>query len=157
MLIEASIRDLITSTNQIETKARQHIAYQVQITGGFQTLKVGPDLVFQSNTSTGHHPKIRITGFEEYTGPGAVNVVTVAGEELSVRQLSVSSRAYVSCDCEDFIYRFAATNQQYGVLFGKITRPSIPKTNRVQNLGLIGVCKHLIKFVELLKSEGIVR
>lgn len=158
MLVEASIQDLITSTDQIETKARQHIANQVQFSNGFQSIKVGPDIVFQGDTSTGHHPKIRITGIKEDDGPTSVEIMTMSGKPLNILPLTKQTQCYVTCDCEDFVYRFATTNQQRGVLFGKITRPHIPKSNRMtSNLGVIGFCKHLIKFTELLTAERILK
>lgn len=157
MLVEASIQDLMTSTNSIDTDARQHIANQVQFKNGFQTVKVGTDVVFQGATTTGHTPKFRITGLEEGDGPGAVEVMTQSGP-IKIQPLSKQAQAYVSCDCEDFVFRFATTDQARGVLFGKITRPYIPKTDRAtQNLGKIGVCKHLIKFVDLLSSQGVLK
>ncbi len=157
MLIEASIQDLISSTNTIDTDARQHVANQVQFRNGFQTIKVGSDVVFQGQTSTGHTPKIRITGLQETDEPNSIEVMTQSGP-IMILPLSKQAQAYVSCDCEDFVFRFATTDQARGVLFGKITRPYIPKTDRAtQNLGKIGVCKHLIKFVELLSSQGVLK
>lgn len=157
MIIEASIQDLTTSTNSIDTTARQHTANQVQLKNGFQTIKMGTDVVFQGETTTGHTPKIRITGLETSDSPTAIEVVTSSGP-IKIQPLSKQAQAYVSCDCEDFVFRFATTDQARGVLFGKITRPYIPKTNRAtQNLGKIGVCKHLIKFVDLLTSQGVLK
>jgi hypothetical protein len=157
MIIEASIQDLTASTNSIDTTARQHTANQVQMRTGFQTIKMGADVVFQGETTTGHTPKLRITGFEVSEKPNAVEVVTASGP-IKIEPLSKQAQAYVSCDCEDFVFRFATTDQARGVLFGKITHPYIPKTDRAtQNLGKIGVCKHLIKFVDLLTSQGILK
>ena len=161
MLVEASIKDLINSTNQIETKARQHIAYQVRITNGFQVLRVGRDLVFQGHTSTGHDPKIRLIDYQESQQGDSTKstpIVTVAQQEIDLIPMTKHSQVYVTCNCEDFIYRFATTNQKNGVLFGHITRPTIPKTSRPSsNLGQIGVCKHLIKFIDLLTAEQILK
>lgn len=158
MLIEASIQDLIRSTEQIDTTARHHIAYQVQMVNGYQVVKFGPDLVFQGQTSTNHHPKIRMVGYQLDEGPRSAKVVTVSGEELSIKPLSKRSKTYITCDCEDFIYRFAMTNQKQDVLFGRITSVYIPKTNRPSsNIGQIGVCKHIIRLIDLLEDERIVR
>lgn len=157
MIIEASIQDLTTSTNSIDTTARQHTANQVQLKNGFQTIKMGTDVVFQGETVSGHTPKLRVAGLEVTDGPTAVEVVTPSGP-IKILPLSKQAQAFVSCDCEDFVYRFATTDQARGVLFGKITRPYIPKTNRAtQNLGKIGVCKHLIKFVDVLTSQGVLK
>ena len=158
MLIETTIRDLITSTYQISTTARQHVYNEVQIINGYQITRVGGDLIFQCQTNTGHAPKIRIVGVDEAIG-GAVSVLTTTtGEQLSINAIPPNTQSYISCDCEDFIYRFAVTNQQHGVLFGKITRPSIPKSTRAtQNLGKIGVCKHLLKFIAVLTNENILK
>lgn len=156
MLIETSIQDLITSTNQIDTTARQHVYNEVQIVGGYQTTQVGNDLIFQCRTNTGHTPKIRIVNVEESSTPLASTVITTGGKQLLISPIPKTSQTYISCDCEDFVYRFAVTDQQRGVLFGKITRPTIPKTNRAtQNLGKMGVCKHLLKFVAVLTNDGI--
>lgn len=157
MIIEASIQDLTASTNSIDTTARQHTANQVQLKNGFQTIKMGTDVVFQCETTTGHTPKLRVVGLEVSDSPNAIEVVTPSGP-IKIEPLSKQAQAYVSCDCEDFVFRFATTDQARGVLFGKITRPYIPKTNRgTQNLGKIGVCKHLIKFVDLLTSQGVLK
>lgn len=158
MIVEASIQDLITSTNSIATDARQHVANQVQFTKGFNTTKFGKDLVFQGVTSTGHTPKLRITGLDEGEKPGSISVVTPSGQPMHIQPMSKQAQAFVSCDCEDFVFRFATTDQARGVLFGRITKPYIPKTDRAtQNLGKVGVCKHLIKFVELLSSQGVLK
>jgi hypothetical protein len=157
MLVEASIRDLVTSTNQIETKFRQHISNQVQLVGGYEAFKVGADLVFQADVNTGHHPKLRITGVQETDDNNATSVVLVGGERMDIKPLQKSDRAFVTCDCDDFVFRFALTNQSQGVLFGKITKQYIPKTNRPsQNLGVIGVCKHILKLVDVLTADGVV-
>jgi len=158
MLIEASIQDLVTSTNTIDTPARQHVANQVQFTNGFQAVPSGKDIIFQGTTSTGHNPKFRISGMQKDEGPQSVEVMTASGQPLKILPLLKSSQALVTCDCEDFVFRFATTDQARGVLFGKITRPYIPKTDRAtQNLGKVGVCKHLIKFVDLLSAQGVLK
>lgn len=158
MLIEASIRDLTTSTKQIPSTARQHVSNTVTFPTGYQVIKTGRDLVFKGTTDTKHQPALRLTNVQEVEQPPSVSIKTVAGEELVIEPISTTSPAYVTCDCEDFVYRFATTNQQHGVLFGKITRPHIPKTDRkTSNIGKIGVCKHILKFVDLLASENILK
>jgi hypothetical protein len=157
MLIEASIQDLVASTNTIDTDARQHVANQVQFTNGFQAVPAGKDIIFQGTTSTGHNPKFRISGMQKDEGPQAIQVMSPSGP-LKILPLSKQAQTLVTCDCEDFVFRFATTDQARGVLFGKITRPYIPKTDRAtQNLGKVGVCKHLIKFVDLLSAQGVLK
>lgn len=158
MLLEASIQDLIASTNQIDTPARQHVSNQVQFINGFQSVKVGDAMVFQGHTNTDHNPKVRISGLQEEDSPTAIDVILVGGNSVKILPLSKQADALVTCDCEDFVFRFATTDQQRGVLFGKITKPYIPKTDRAtQNLGKIGVCKHLIKFVDMLTAQGVLK
>lgn len=156
MLLEASIRDLIVSTNQIETKFRQHVSDQVQFTMGYQVMQIGDSVVFQGYTSNDHFPKIRVLHTQPDDSTTAVKLVTVAGKSLSIVPIKKTSDVLITCNCEDFVYRFATTNQQHGVLFGSITKPYIATGVRPsQNLGVIGVCKHLIKLVDILTADRI--
>jgi hypothetical protein len=63
----------------------------------------------------------------------------------------------VNCECLDFYYRFAAWNHAKKALDGTPPKPYIKKTNRppVNPNKVPGVCKHIIKFIDQLKSEKV--
>lgn len=61
----------------------------------------------------------------------------------------------VSCDCEDFRWRFSTYNYKDGSLFGNPPPNYVSKTNRppANPHNSPGVCKHLIKLKKELERE----
>lgn len=159
MIVETSLNTLINSTNSIDTDDRQHIANQVQFKAGFEASSTNDSIIFQGTTTHDYTVRLKfpVTVVDD-ANPTGVDVVLVGGDAVRIEQIQPNADVLVSCTCEDFVYRFATTDAAQGVLFGDIRKVSIPKTDRkTQNLGKIGLCKHLIKFTTLLKSERILR
>lgn len=159
MILEMTVRELIANTERIETTKRHHVADQVQIVGGFVVQQLGEtDLLFEGDTNTGHHPKIRAP--IQIVETGGTRVTTADGTQLTI--LPISSTAddvQVTCDCEDFYFRFATLNSKANVLFGTITKVYIPKgTRNVAPASTVpAVCKHIIKLSHLLNNQGVLR
>jgi len=161
MLVEMTMQELIRNTEQIPTEKRHHIADQVQIVGGYHVQRIGEsDLVFQAKTSTGHTAKIRAVVSETPSGGASVEL----SDGTPMQFAPIATRAddvQISCNCEDFYYRFAAVNSRYRVLFGEITKPYIPKGPRMSDREPASdqpaICKHVIKLTHLLQSQGIMR
>jgi hypothetical protein len=158
MIVEMTLDQLIRNTEQIETTKRHHIADQVQIPGGYEALKVNDgEVVFQGETNTKHHPKIRIE--IEPVETGGVPLTLTTGENISIKPTDTRSKdVQVTCDCEDFYYRFATVNSKNGVLFGNITKVYIPKGKRKpEGPFQPSICKHIIKLGSTLRGDGVIR
>ncbi len=157
-----SLGQLLANTRKIPTTKRHHIADQVQLVGGFQAVKLdGSRIVFQSKTNTGHAPKVSFD-YEETTN--GTQVVTQDGTDLSIRpKSSTTDDILVSCNCEDFFYRFATVNSENGVLFGNIERVYVPKGTRKLSQqeypisSQPAICKHVIKLTDLLRAQQVIR
>ncbi len=158
MIVESSMRELIANTERIPTTKRHHIANQVVIVRGFEAQRLGEDdVLFSAVTSEGHNPKIRVKVTEDEHSPTTVNL---GDTQVHITPVSVASDdVQVSCDCDDFFFRFARINSKYGVLFGRIDRVYIPKgTRHVGPVSTVpAVCKHIIKFTHLLRSHNIMK
>ena len=157
MIVEMTLDQLIKNTEQIETKKRHHIADQVQLNGGYQALKLNDgEVVFQAKTNTNHQPKIRVEIEQVDRG---TNIVLTTGESVEIKPIDTRQKdVQVSCNCEDFIYRFATVNSRNGVLFGNITNTYIAKgVRKPEGPFEPSVCKHIIKLGSVLKANDIIR
>ena len=158
MLVEASLNTLIASTERIETKFRHHIFDQVRLPSGYTLQRMADgSLIAQATTDKGFVPKIKFkTEISEEQQPNMTVVQTVDGETLYVEPAKMADDVLITCSCDDFVYRFAITNKKQGVLFGDIRKTPVPKGVRPSaNLNVIGVCKHLLKLTDLLKTERV--
>lgn len=82
------------------------------------------------------------------------------GEDYHVQPLELTGHSVkVRCNCLDFHYRFANYNSQDKSLVGKPPPLYQRKTNRppVNPDQVPGMCKHLLKLVEMLRRYGLVK
>lgn len=92
--------------------------------------------------------------------PDAIEIIGMDGNKYYIRPLTSSQKQVkVSCTCLDFYYRFAIWNHGKKSLEGEPPPPYIKTTNRppVNPNKVPGACKHIIKFVDFLKGERLIR
>lgn len=109
-----------------------------------------------------YHVQIRFTNtkFSDEPQPGFVQIKAIDGTDYYVRQFtSAQTQAKVKCSCLDFYYRFSVWNHGKKALEGDPPPPYNKRTDRapVNPNKTPGACKHIIKMMNFLKSEGIVR
>ena len=92
--------------------------------------------------------------------PDAVSVVATDGTEYFFQRFtSAQKQVKVNCSCLDFHFRFSVWNHQKDALDGDPPQPYVKKTDRepVNPTKSPGACKHILKCVEFLRGEGILR
>jgi len=108
-----------------------------------------------------YQPKIIFNrvDFDDEDTQDNITVPAEAGD-IHFQQLNLSEKTMrVRCDCADFYWRFAAYNAKDKSLDGRSPKPYQAKTNRgpVNPQQVPGMCKHLLKIIEVLKDNGAVR
>lgn len=149
-----------------DTKKRQHATNEVRIQNltmlpyvGMKMIHVFADVT--SNSDSKYKVGIQFLGveFSEVANSSVTTFVGRDGEEYHVKPIELSaSNVKVKCECLDFYWRFAAYNAPDKSLIGKAPPPYTKKTNRppANPSRTPGVCKHIIKVVERLKTLNIV-
>jgi len=94
--------------------------------------------------------------------PNNLTFMATNNETYNVYPIKMrSSYVKARCTCLDFYYRFALWNWQAGAIYGDKPKPytRVPGSNRgpVNPNKVPGVCKHIIKFVEELQNNGLVK
>lgn len=88
-----------------------------------------------------------------------ITFTAVDGEEYHVLPINLRRHTVrVACNCLDFYWRFALWNFANGSLEGEKPKPYVKKTNRppVNPEHKPGICKHLIKTVQVLRQARLV-
>ena len=88
-----------------------------------------------------------------------VSFIAVDGKDYFIRApFAHKTNIKVKCSCLDFYYRFSVWNDQKNALVEPGPEPYRKKTDRppVNPNKVAGVCKHLMKFIEVLKVEGVI-
>lgn len=98
--------------------------------------------------------------FAQELRPDFTEIKAMDGQTYFIRKFtSAQTQAKVRCSCLDFYYRFSLWNHNRKSLEGDPPPPYIKKTDRAPaNPNKVpGSCKHIIKFITFLRTEGIVR
>jgi len=107
-----------------------------------------------------YQPKIIFNGvdFDDEDTEDNITVPAEAGD-IHFQKINLSEKTMrVRCDCPDFYWRFASFNAKDKSLNGRAPKPYQSKTNRgpVNPQQVPGMCKHLLKIIEVLKQNGAV-
>lgn len=89
----------------------------------------------------------------------AISVNGLDGSNITIQPIqSTKAQVRVACSCLDFHYRFAVWNYNDGSLIGDKPPLYQRKTDRppVNPTQTPGLCKHLIRVVDRLKTDGVV-
>lgn len=145
------------------TQKRQHATGEVNVTN-IQYVPVAGGLQVKSLSRSNGHDYNQVIVFSDVPhnddGEGATFMGT-DGQEHTIEPISLQgSRVKVNCGCLDFHYRFAMQNYSDDALQGM--KPPLyqrktttrPPANPAQ---VSGVCKHIIKLVDTLRQQGLIR
>lgn len=166
-LIEISAAGLLQTTISgfPKTKARQHLVGEVTISNiRYIPYAQSEALRIDANsTSHGHpyKPTIQFTGvfYEQEDSPEVVSFKGTDNADYHIHPISMQdAQIETRCTCLDFYWRFATHNYQNDALYGDPPPPYRKKTDRppANPTKSPGMCKHVIKFVDILKQTGIV-
>ena len=116
-----------------------------------------------SGESSPYNVEVRITnvkfGSEEDTS--FVSIVATDGNTYYFRQPTQSqAQAKVKCNCLDFYYRFSVWNHGKNSLEGDPPPPYVRKTDYMPPVNPTrtpGMCKHIMKVMDFLRTENIIR
>jgi hypothetical protein len=95
----------------------------------------------------------------KYIESGGIKIVDNIGQQHFIEQLSLNKTdVLIRCNCLDFFYRFNYYDHLDKSLYGPKRTPykakgTHPPANPTKSEGL---CKHLIKMMEILQESGIV-
>jgi len=148
------------------TTKRQHVTSEVTISNVQYMSYIGMKMlhVKSLSSSNGHQYKqaLQFNGvaFESQDTDSNVTFAASDGVDYHVQPLELTNHnVKVRCNCMDFHYRFANYNSQDKSLVGKPPPPYVRKTDRppVNPDQVPGMCKHLLKLVEMLQRYGLIK
>ncbi len=160
---ESSLSDLYHSAVAAfpKTTRRQHVVHPIiveQITYtpflGMKTLFIKAEV---RNENRHYNPMILLKKVD-YNGSGVKIIASDDRKLYSFHPLSLENTdVLVRCNCSDFRYRFAYYNKLDRSLYGSppakyIANGMGPPANPLE---LEGMCKHLMKTMQVLRDSGI--
>lgn len=165
---DQTVPQLRQSTEQgfPRTKKRQHSVGEVRVTG-IQYLPAPQQKAIQITTATTsssgnqHKQSVMLKNAEfETMGNGSnASFKDATGREYFIKTLPLTdTNVHVTCDCEDYIFRFAHTNDQNGCHLGQLPPNYVRKTTTrppANPNNVPGCCKHLLKIMDTLKGYGL--
>ncbi len=123
------------------------------------------DLKVEAKVQSGQHEydaTILFHGviYEDQDRPDNISFMGPDKREVHMVPIQLNrNNCEVRCTCLDFYFTFSKWNQSDKSLYGEPPAPYIPKTNRAPRnpQHKPGLCKHLIKVMQELKTERVVR
>jgi hypothetical protein len=98
--------------------------------------------------------------FEDQDRPDNVSFMGPDKQEAHMVPIQLAkNNAEVRCTCLDFYFTFSKWNQSDNSLYGEPPKPYTPKTQRAPRnpTHRPGLCKHLLRVMQELKNERVVR
>jgi hypothetical protein len=98
--------------------------------------------------------------YEDADRSDNITFVAVDKKEYHVMPIQMNmGNAEVRCTCLDFYFTFSKWNETDKSLYGEPPAPYTPKTDRASRnpQQTPGMCKHLLKLIQELKNERLVR
>lgn len=98
--------------------------------------------------------------YEDADRPDNITFVGADKKEYHIMPIDLArSDAEVRCTCLDFYFTFSKWNQNDKSLYGEPPPPYTPKTDRASRnpTRKPGMCKHLLKVVQELRNERVIR
>lgn len=168
-LLEASLFDLQRDAERgfPNTKKRQHVTQPVVAS----SLKILPYigtkvLYFQFTTKSGTEAgkfyktiiSFKNVVFEKEKTPENIEFIAGDNKTYYIKPLSQeSSQVRVRCDCLDFYFRFVYQDYRDQALYGPKAKAYVRKTDTYPPANprdLKGMCKHVMKCVQILEKSG---
>lgn len=169
-LLETTVRELENNVNAMQSDLRQNATTPVMV----NSMKLIPMrgqresgvLKVEAQVTSKDRKYNPVVQFEEvqfedtdrtdnvsFTGPGK--------QEFHVMPINLAQNdVKVRCDCLDFYYTFSSYNNSDGSLYGEPFPPYQRKTTTRPPRNPAhkpGMCKHLLRVIQELKNEGVVR
>lgn len=158
-----------TQSFQPPSSRRQHVVAPIQI----KSMQLIPsrgqrdngDLKVEAKVQSGPHQydsTIMFHGviYEDQDRPDNVSFMGPDKQEVHMVPIQLNkNNAEVRCTCLDFYFTFSKWNQSDRSLYGSPPAPYNPKTDRVPRnpTHKPGMCKHLLRVMQELKNERVVR
>ncbi|TFH11190.1 MAG: hypothetical protein E4H14_01160 [Candidatus Thorarchaeota archaeon] len=148
-----------------DTQKRQHATGEVNV-GNIQFVPVANGLQINAQSRSNSHnyaQSMIFTGVETAPegAPDTASYMGTDGETHNITPIALAgSRAKVNCSCLDFHYRFAKLNYSADALVGNPPPLYQRKTQTrppANPARVPGICKHIIRLVDMLKQQGILR
>jgi hypothetical protein len=150
-----------------DTHRRQHVVNTIQVPS-VEMIPAQESLMVKATTrntktSSSNNPTIEFLNVEfvQENDNQTVTFTGSDGEEYNIKPLSITQTdVKVTCTCMDFYWRFAIWNHTDGSLLGPKPDPYVRKTedrapaNPSQTPGM---CKHILRLVDHLQQERILR
>lgn len=169
-LDEATARDLEANTMNFapppSPDARQHAVTPIQV----QKIEFAPDRqentltvkVSVTNAGQRYEPQLKFDQvvFEDSDQGDNTTFKAIDGRDYHITPIQLATHnAKVRCNCLDFYYRFAPSNSTQQALLGDPPPPYVKRSDRplVNPQKKPGVCKHLLRAIQALKSVNVVR
>jgi len=169
-LIEASAADLERNTMNFippaSPTARQHVVEPIQINKiQFIPQRQSNSLIIKVNVTSNGHPYEPSFQFENVIyddSDQSDNTTFKAADRQEYHIIPIDLKnhnAKVRCNCLDFYYRFAPSNNANQSLLGSPPPPYVKTSNKpyVNPKQVPALCKHLLKAIQALRSVNVVR
>jgi hypothetical protein len=164
-LIESSVEELYKSTVEAfpNTKKRQFATQPIEISNLYLSPYKGMKTLFMrslaQNEGREYSPMILFKNVQyDSKSSKSLKLKTETGS-ISIDQLSRDQDVVLRCNCNDFKWRFNYTDHLDKSLYGRKARKYEAEFNPGSSnpKKMPGMCKHLIKMVEVLSNSGIIR
>lgn len=155
------MQDLVNRTrSSFDTKARHNLTHTVNLSQFQYTQLSDTKLKVECKATTGgltYLPQI-IFNDVEIVEPGTEGSVDVKMTN-NIKPISSNSECQYTCNCLDYRWTFAYYNDLTNNLAGNPPPPyqAQPGSKPRNPTRTPGLCKHLLKMVEFLESEGVVQ
>lgn len=148
------------------TKKRQNATNEVNVTSIQYVPFVGTKMLHvkattQSNGNA-YHQSLQFlrVGFESNNTPENVTFTGSDGREYNIQPIPLASHnVKVRCNCLDFYHRFAMWNFNDNSIVGRAPIPYRRKTTTRPSVNpdhVPGMCKHLLKVIDRMRSDGLI-
>jgi hypothetical protein len=149
------------------TRKRQHVIGEVTIANVQFIPFLGTKFLHVKSTSrsNGNAYKQAVqfmrVDFDQEEGPNNITFTAADGRDYHMQPIILTGHnVKVRCNCLDFYHRFAAWNHQDNSIVGRAPLPYQRRTNTRPEVNpdhVPGMCKHLLKLMDELRRQGIVR
>lgn len=170
-LIETPLATLNQNTLSIQppSQRRQHVVAPIQIKSMLLVPMRGQrdngDLKVEAKVQSGSHQYdctilFHNVIFEDQDRPDNISFTGPDKQEVHIVPIQLNrNNAEVRCTCLDFYFTFSKWNQSDRSLAGDPPPPYTPKTDRAPRnpMHKPGLCKHLLRVVQELRNEKVVR
>ena len=149
------------------TRKRQNATNEVTVTNVQYIPYLGTKMLHVKSTtrSNGNEYKQAVqfmrTVYEANDGSANITFTAADGQEYHIQPIQLTNHnVKVRCNCLDFYHRFATWNFSDNSIVGRAPIPYQRKTTTRPEVNpdhVPGMCKHLLKLMDRMRSEGLIR